>query len=225
MIYVMSDLHGCYDRFLRMLELIEFSENDTLFLLGDYVDRGPAGIKLLLYLMNRRNVICLKGNHDDMFLKKSRYFLPRYSPSSPDDKYSDVGEGRRKTIADFIRLNNAEKEAVYYFVKKMPLFLETEIAGQRFLLSHTVPDKQSLLYPFERNEKDNFIWGEADYFNTYFTDRIIVTGHTPTSFIGQNYKNRIYKNYNHIAVDCGAAFGNNLGCICLNNMKEFYIAK
>ena len=54
--YVMSDLHGAYERYKRMLRLIEFSGNDTLFVLGDIVDRGenPAGI--LLDMMSRKNV-------------------------------------------------------------------------------------------------------------------------------------------------------------------------
>ena len=37
--YVMSDLHGRYDLFLRMLEKISFSNCDTLYLLGDLIDR------------------------------------------------------------------------------------------------------------------------------------------------------------------------------------------
>ena len=28
--YVMSDIHGCYDEYIRMLELINFSDEDDL---------------------------------------------------------------------------------------------------------------------------------------------------------------------------------------------------
>ena len=38
--YVMSDLHGCYDEFLEMLEKIQFNEYDHLYieeLIGDRV--------------------------------------------------------------------------------------------------------------------------------------------------------------------------------------------
>lgn len=41
--------------------------------------------------------------------------------------------------------------------------------------------------------------------------------------IGPAYKGRIYKNNNHIAIDCGAVFGGRLGCLCLDTMKEFYV--
>lgn len=32
MIYVMSDLHGMYDKYLKMLDVIEFKESDTLYI-------------------------------------------------------------------------------------------------------------------------------------------------------------------------------------------------
>ena len=63
-IYAMSDLHGCYDKYLKILEKINFNDNDTLYILGDIVDRGPDGIKILLDIYNRKNVVALRGNHD-----------------------------------------------------------------------------------------------------------------------------------------------------------------
>ena len=45
--YVMSDLHGCYDKFIKMLEIINFNEQDELYILGDIFDRGSQPIKIL----------------------------------------------------------------------------------------------------------------------------------------------------------------------------------
>ena len=70
--YVMSDLHGRYDLFLRMLEKISFSACDTLYLLGDLIDRGPDGIQLIRDMMKRPNVIPFLGNHEDMFYRVIR---------------------------------------------------------------------------------------------------------------------------------------------------------
>lgn len=39
MIYVISDIHGCYDKYIKMLEKIRFSSEDTLYVLGDVLDR------------------------------------------------------------------------------------------------------------------------------------------------------------------------------------------
>ena len=48
MIYVMSDLHGCYDKYIAMLEKINLKYDDTLYILGDVIDRGPDRVKILL---------------------------------------------------------------------------------------------------------------------------------------------------------------------------------
>ena len=32
MIYVMSDIHGAYDKYKRMLDKIDFKEEDTLYM-------------------------------------------------------------------------------------------------------------------------------------------------------------------------------------------------
>ena len=44
MTYVISDLHGRYDLYLEMLERIQFSPEDTLYILGDVADRNKGGI-------------------------------------------------------------------------------------------------------------------------------------------------------------------------------------
>ena len=45
MVYCISDIHGEYDRYLTMLDLIGFSEKDTLYVIGDCIDRYPKVIE------------------------------------------------------------------------------------------------------------------------------------------------------------------------------------
>ena len=63
MIYVMSDLHGCYDKYIAMLEKIKLKYDDTLYILGDVIDRGPDGVKILLDMITHHNIVPLLGNH------------------------------------------------------------------------------------------------------------------------------------------------------------------
>ena len=51
--YVISDIHGCFDDFQKMLEIIDFSGEDELILAGDYLDRGPKSTQMLRWLMDR----------------------------------------------------------------------------------------------------------------------------------------------------------------------------
>ena len=64
--YVMSDVHGLKDRYDAMLEALALQNEDTLFVLGDVIDRGRDGIAILLDIMNRDNVYMLLGNHEYM---------------------------------------------------------------------------------------------------------------------------------------------------------------
>ena len=68
-IYVMSDIHGQGALFHEMLDQIQFSDEDTLYILGDVIDRGPDGIALLKEIKDKKNIHMLLGNHESMMLQ------------------------------------------------------------------------------------------------------------------------------------------------------------
>lgn len=222
MIYAMSDLHGCYDKFIKMLEKIGFKDNDSLYILGDIVDRGPDGIKIFQDIIKRKNIIALRGNHD--FLA---YHLLKALISGQDDSIIEkyrrwIFDGGLPTQEGFNKLNEAEQKKLLMYMNYMPIYEEIEVNGNKFFLSHTVPSKERMR-DFDKLLWQEFIIGEPEYEKEYFLDKFIVTGHTPTGFIDTKYKGKIWRGNNHIAIDCGAVFGNPLGCICLDNFEEFYV--
>jgi len=66
-----SDIHGCYDTFVRLLKRVSYQPGqDTLILLGDYVDRGHSSkevMELIMEMVSYPRVIALRGNHDHRF--------------------------------------------------------------------------------------------------------------------------------------------------------------
>jgi serine/threonine protein phosphatase 1 len=71
--YVIGDIHGCLDELRYLIEDLPIESGDRLIFLGDYVDRGPNSKGVLTYIVELQKsddleVICLKGNHEDMFL-------------------------------------------------------------------------------------------------------------------------------------------------------------
>ena len=56
MIYAVSDLHGCYGKYTKLLDRLNMTSGDSLYILGDIVDRGNDGIKILSDLVNNRNL-------------------------------------------------------------------------------------------------------------------------------------------------------------------------
>lgn len=68
MIYAVSDLHGCYDRYRQLLDKLDLEEQDTLYVLGDALDRGPEGFQILSDMASRPQVVGPLGNHEAMAL-------------------------------------------------------------------------------------------------------------------------------------------------------------
>jgi len=64
--YLIGDVQGCDQALGRLLDKIQFSPSrDTLYLLGDLVNRGPDNLAVLRRLRNLGNSVkCLLGNHD-----------------------------------------------------------------------------------------------------------------------------------------------------------------
>lgn len=71
-IYCMSDIHNDYDSFREMLEKINFSKEDKLYINGDIFDRGYKPVELYFEILKyqyRNNITCIRGNHDLVFIR------------------------------------------------------------------------------------------------------------------------------------------------------------
>lgn len=75
--YAATDLHGCLATFRYLVEeKLRLRPADELYLLGDYVNKGPDSRGVLDYLMQLQaagyRVRCLRGNHDHYLLNAAR---------------------------------------------------------------------------------------------------------------------------------------------------------
>ena len=73
--YVIADIHGEYDMFMDLLDKISLQDSDTLYVLGDILDRGPHPVKTIKTLMEMPNAICLVGNHELMALESLKFLM------------------------------------------------------------------------------------------------------------------------------------------------------
>lgn len=73
MIYVMSDLHCAWTQYVAMKEKINFSNNDTLYILGDVLDRCSSSeiypLRILDDIMQHDNIHLILGNHELTYLE------------------------------------------------------------------------------------------------------------------------------------------------------------
>lgn len=230
--YVISDIHGEYDLFIELLDKIGLRDEDTLYVLGDVLDRGPHPIKTIHKLMEMPNAICLAGNHEFMALDCLDFLMREIT-----DKFlADLDEkmlsnyltwqqnGCETTINEFSKLELDEKQDVIEFIKEFQLYEELFVNGKEFLLVHSGfgnyrPDKGIGEYSVME-----LVWERIDYDKGYFPGKTIVSGHTPTQGIsGNSSPGSIYRRKNHIAIDCGAFIsGGRLAALCLDTGEEYY---
>lgn len=78
--WVITDIHGCNKTFVGLIDHLELEEQDTLYLLGDYIDRGPdsKGVLDIITTLqhNGVDIRCLRGNHEQMMLSACKGELP-----------------------------------------------------------------------------------------------------------------------------------------------------
>src|SRR5450631_145864 len=95
--FVIGDIHGCQTTLQAMVEeALQLKETDTLYLLGDYIDRGPDSKGVLDYIMQMResgyDVQALKGNHEELMLN---------AVADPTECYIWFGNRGRSTMREF----------------------------------------------------------------------------------------------------------------------------
>ena len=223
MIYAISDLHGCYDLYLKMLEKIKLTDKDTLYVLGDVIDRGDGGIKILFDMMERVNVVPILGNHDYTCAYLLKRLKTKATPQLKEIFKGWLEDGGLTTYQEFKKLNDEDKQKIIDYLNSFLVFEEIETQSGKFFLSHTVPAKERM-DDFDNIDWRELITGRAEYDKRYFEDKYLVTGHTPTALIDYTSKGKILEINNHIAIDCGAVFNGTLGCICLDTLEKFYVS-
>lgn len=233
--YVISDIHGYYNQFVEILDLIKLKDTDTLYVLGDVVDRGPNPIKTLLKLMEMSNVVCIVGNHELMALDGLRFLNTEITTTAVDSIDVELlgnlidwqRNGSASTIEEFKSLDQELRNEILNFIMDFSMYEELIINGQKYLLVHAGLGEYSPQKTIEDYSLKNLVWDRANYNIQYFEDTIVVTGHTPTQFIeGNQNPGRIYKNLNHIAIDCGCGMPDGrLAAICLETGEEYYSSK
>ena len=235
--YVMSDLHGHYDIFIKMLKKIKFDETDCLYILGDCCDRGDHSFEIYSYIRAHHNIILLKGNHE-VLMKNALLSID----SKSDENQLWQRNGGLKTRQNYHRILKKPvfKEPDYHVLKSMlhqsivdyidhlPNYLEITVNRRNYLLVHAGIDPKIALE--DQSERD-LVWIRENFFN-YPTKlkKIVIFGHTPTKHLHNKesldiWYDEVYQDKIGIDGGLGSYFFGQLNCLCLDDHQTYCIKK
>ena len=230
MTYVLSDIHGNLRRFESIMKQINLQPDDTLYILGDIVDRNPDGIKILRRIMKMPNVKMLLGNHEYLMLT-----AVGHCKNAAEEKKNTNWRQKRLwyrnsggiTHDRLKRITLEQRAEIFCFLRNLPLNIDVEVNGVKYKLVHGSPiedfGRLHRFYEEYEDEKEFAVWERWDETHPVPENFVLIFGHTPTLYFQDNNPLSIWKSEDAIGIDCGCGYEyGRLGCLRLDDMKEFY---
>ena len=210
--FAITDIHGCYKTFRQLLDKIDFTKNDQLFILGDLINRGPYSDKVIDHIKklikNDFQIFPLRGNHEQLVLATHR--------TSPKHLQNYL---KKQNSYQLLNLDGFLKNKYFNFLKILPYYYKLDNcylvhAGFNFEGPEPFKDSRSMLWirNFKADEK-------------ILDGKFIVHGHDPKSMEEINralhFNNPILPLDNSCTQPDRIGFGN---LLCLNlDTKELFV--
>lgn len=193
--FAISDIHGCVRTLKKLvLDEIKLSKADTLYLLGDYINKGPDSkgvIDFIFQLKNKGfNLYCLRGNHEQYLIDGLIYSW---------EEIAFLSRGGRETLSSFgVDAIGDIPNKYLDFIKSLPFYIELEKyilihAGLNFDLTDPYKDDFSML---------NIRKMQVDLEKT--GGKNIIHGHVPMTY--QDIKGDLDFKKHHISIDAGCVY-------------------
>lgn len=238
MIYVMSDIHGNRRRFDSVLEQINLQPEDTLYVLGDVIDRYPDGIRILRRIMAMPNVKMLLGNHEYMMLRALD------QPYDPNEKLTGFERaeatrlwyrnGGKVTHEYWKHIRKDVREEIIKYLHTVPVNIDITVNDIHYTLVHAAPAENYERHPIRpyNSATEYAVWDRWDGRNYRNGNSMFIFGHTQTLYYQRKNPIEVWYGNHRIGIDCGCGLPENaaslygiqgrLACLRLDDGKVFY---
>ena len=211
--FAISDIHGCANTFDALLNKIAFSQSDTLYLLGDYIDRGPKSKAVIDRILQLRSegytVHCLRGNHEQMMLDAMTDY---------DSRHRWRTAGGLETLDSFGVAHLSEIPAAYLdFLNSLSFCFEVD----EYILVHA---GLTFLHHSPLEERVGMLWKRSWYYDINYEwlgNRIIVHGHTPQTIEESLVQLAQLQDKKYLNIDNGCVFRNRVKDRSLGHLMAF----
>ena len=215
-VFVIGDVHGCGHTLKELvMNVCDLQVTETLYLLGDIIDRGPRIKFTVDFLLDLKksgfDVNVVRGNHEQMLLdsiNQSKMLSHWFK------------NGGKDTLESFELLNANYFDDIYFnFFMNLPFYYKTKEfvlvhSGLNFEIKDPFLDFKTMLWSRDTNVKKEKIGG-----------RRLITGHTPRSL--ETIKNSL--STDNIFLDGGCVYHKRIqgmGNLCafeMNSKELFYL--
>lgn len=215
--YAISDIHGCAETLRFLVEQhLRLSHHDELFVLGDFIDRGPDSAGVVRYLMRLQlagyKLTVLRGNHEQLLLdalKGDHRVRNRWLAAGGEVA---LQSWRVTTVANIPHTH-------IHFLQNTRFYAETPgyvlfHAGLDFSLSNPLQGLHAMIW--ERLDRTE--WGQKINHN-WLNNRVLVHGHTPLSRTAIEQGVAELKRLPVLNIDAGCVYPREgLGNLCALNL-------
>lgn len=227
-LFVVGDVHGEYDLLKKQIQHVDETQHQ-LVLLGDLIDRGPKikqTIETVMTLVKEKGAVCLKGNHEDIFLhwlrdpeEKMDWYLRNGGQATLEDLLGKEVFGKCSPVQLAQKIREQYADIVTFF-EQLPLFYETaDVICVHAGVNLALDD-------WHQTSERDFLWIRDDFHqakNT--TNKTIIFGHTPVQVLHED-GNRLdlWVSDNKIGLDGGAVYEHALLSVIMvgNNIEQSY---
>lgn len=220
--FVVSDIHGCLDEFQDILQNWD-RQSQQLIILGDMIDRGKDSfgvIQLVMKLQREYDVVVLKGNHEDLFLK-------HVLQDGEQHKERHLRNGGQETLNSFVDKKSYDKQLedikqeyveIVNWLQNLPYYFETDM----FIFVHAGINLER--EDWRNTSEHEFIWDRTTFLeeNTNHTGKTIIFGHTETSTLPNSTSTDVWYSLckTKIGIDGGCVYGGKLNYLILEEKKH-----
>ncbi len=226
MTYILSDIHGEYELFCRLLEKVNFSDGDILISCGDMIEKGKHSVRLTKLLFSMKHAVLLAGNHEYDFLK---YYWTLMRDARD---YDSVLDKLRRYFPDDGGLLDWE---TVDRMEALPYFYEAEdyicvhaglpLDGEGCMLPLKDASPEQLVYDRVFKDPDVLPRGGKCVFFGHTTSMSLGGGTQITRFLREGKRGDHVRDYHKIHLDTGAWMSGVLGCFRVEDCRTFYVGK
>lgn len=188
-VFASSDWHGCGNMADKVFDFLK--EDDILYFIGDAIDRGPDGIKIMNKLLTDSRIIYMRGNHE-AFMEGSIPYLIEGRYSNGSGLWLGVNGGDQ-TWAAMEHMSDESKMWYVNKIRQMPIEqVYTSPTGHSVILEHAGYS------PFDIPHRSHDPLWDRDHFfdewdcgfekdNLDAETTYLVHGHTPIQYLRFSY--------------------------------------